>query len=436
MLAKQMGFTVTGSDQSVYPPMSTQLESAGIELIEGFHASQLDMQPDQIVVGNVMTRGHEVIERILNEQWRMISGPQWLSENLLKDRWVLAVAGTHGKTTTSSMLAWILEYAGLEPGFLIGGVPLNFNVSARIGKTPFFVIEADEYDTAFFDKRSKFVHYQPRSLVINNIEFDHADIFRDLFDVQKQFHHLIKILPAAGKLFYNKDDQNIISTVDKGLWSDSETFGYTDSCFWQLKNHHNDGAYQFSDAGGKTYQGNLSLLGEHNALNALGAIAAARHAGVPVEQSLKALSIFGGIKRRLENKGCYAGVTIYDDFAHHPTEIRCTLESFKKHYSGQRLIVVFEPGSNSMQMGVHTEHLAQSLSAATELFVYDEGRLDWSVQEVLSQDHSHIFEDIDQMVDQLINVLKPLDNVVILSNSGFGGLCEKLIYQLSQADDL
>ena len=338
LLAKQMGYKVTGSDQAVYPPMSAQLESAGIELIEGFHASQLDIRPDEVVVGNVMTRGHDVIERMLSEQWTMISGPQWLSDHLLRSRWVLAVSGTHGKTTTSSMLAWILEYAGLEPGFLIGGVPHNFSVSARMGNKPFFVIEADEYDTAFFDKRSKFVHYQPRSLVINNIEFDHADIFRDLQDIQRQFHHVIKILPAMGKLIFNGDDENIQAVTSQGVWSECESFGLGDGCDWQLnKSHDKKKPYQFSMLDGKKHEGHISLLGEHNALNALAAIAAARHAGVTVEQSLKALAEFQGVKRRLENKGTFAGVTIYDDFAHHPTEIHCTLQAFKQQYDDQRM---------------------------------------------------------------------------------------------------
>ena len=344
LLAKQMGYQVTGSDEGVYPPMSTQLEAAGIELIEGFDAAQLDTRPDQVVVGNVMTRGHSVIERMLSEQWPMVSGPQWVSEHLLQSRWVLAVSGTHGKTTTSSMLAWILEYAALNPGFLIGGVPQNFGVSARIGDKPFFVIEADEYDTAFFDKRSKFIHYQPRTLIINNIEFDHADIFRDLQDVQKQFHHVMKILPQLGKLIFNGDDKNVQQVLDQGLWSESESFGSGPSKYWHLSDVHDKRKpFKFSVQGKKKYEGRISLLGEHNALNAIAAIGAARHAGVTVEQSVKALANFTGVKRRLENKGEYDGVTIYDDFAHHPTEIKCTLEAFKQQFDKQRMVVIFEP---------------------------------------------------------------------------------------------
>ncbi len=433
LLAKQMGYKVTGSDESVYPPMSTQLESVGIELIEGFAASQLDIRPDQVVVGNVMTRGHDVVERMLDEQWQMISGPQWLSEHLLKNRWVLAVAGTHGKTSTASMLAWILESAGLEPGFLIGGIPHDFDVSARIGSKPFFVIEADEYDTAFFDKRSKFIHYQPRTLVINNIEFDHADIFRDLVDVQKQFHHVIKILPKEGKLIFNGNDDQIKEVMKLGFWSEHESFGTNENDDWNLlKVHKFKKPYQFSVQGKKKYDGQLSLLGEHNALNALAAIAAARHAGVPVDVSVKALATFSGVKRRLENRGEYDGVTIFDDFAHHPTEIKCTLESFKARYGEQRMVVVFEPRSNTMQMGIHAGQLVDALSAATELCVYDNGELSWSIDQVLEPLSSNIFSDIDRLVDYLLATLQPKDNVLILSNGGFGGLCEKLIAGLSQ----
>lgn len=433
LLAKQMGYQVTGSDEGVYPPMSTQLESAGIKLIEGFDASQLDIRPDQVVVGNVMTRGHGVIERMLSEQWPMVSGSQWLSEHLLKSRWVLAVSGTHGKTTTASMLAWILEHVGLEPGFLIGGVPHDFDVSARIGSKPYFVIEADEYDTAFFDKRSKFLHYQPRTLIINNIEFDHADIFRDLKDVQKQFHHVIKILPETGKLIFNGNDNNIEDVIKLGFWSEQESFGTNDSCYWRLSNiHDKKRPYKFSSQEGKKYEGHLSLLGEHNALNALAAIAAARHACVSVDESVKALATFSGVKRRLENRGSYDGITIFDDFAHHPTEIKCTLKAFRKQYDQQRMIVVFEPRSNTMQMGVHTSLLKEALSSATELCIYDGGELSWSIEKVLSGLNSNIFTEIDLLVDYLLAMLQPKDNVLILSNGGFGGLCDKLIAGLNQ----
>lgn len=428
LLAKQMGYRVTGSDENVYPPMSTQLESAGIELIEGYDAAQLDITPDQIVVGNVMTRGHAVIERMLEEQWPMISGPQWLSENLLRSRWVLAVAGTHGKTTTASMVAWILEYAGLSPGFLIGGVPHNFEVSARAGNKPFFVIEADEYDTAFFDKRSKFIHYQPRSLIINNLEFDHADIFRDLADIKKQFHHLIKILPQQGKLIFNGDDKNVCAVLEQGCWSEQESFGIKSTADWLVNPQQNSKpVFKFSLRNEKNYDCMLSQFGDHNALNAMAAIAAARHAGVVVETSIKALAKFSGVKRRLENKGTYDDITIFDDFAHHPTEIRCTLQAFQQKYPKQRMIVVFEPRSNTMQMGVHKDDLKQALAPATELFIFDGGHLNWSITQALDGFSCNILGDIDQLVASLLETLQAKDNVVLLSNGGFGGLCDKLI---------
>lgn len=436
LLAKQMGYRVTGSDENVYPPMSTQLESAGIELIAGYGADQLNTTPDQIVIGNVMTRGHEVIERMLEEQWPMVSGPQWLSENLLRSRWVLAVAGTHGKTTTASMLAWILEYAGLAPGFLIGGVPHNFDLSARAGDKPFFVIEADEYDTAFFDKRSKFIHYQPRTLIINNLEFDHADIFRDLPDIKKQFHHLVKILPRQGKLIFNGDDEDVRDVLELGCWSEQESFGISGETDWVINTLKNSKpVFKFSLRAEKNYECAPSQLGDHNALNAMAAMAAARHAGVALETSIKALAKFTGVKRRLEDRGTYDEITIFDDFAHHPTEIRCTLEAFQQRFPKQRMIVVFEPRSNTMQMGIHKNELKQALAAATELFVYDSGGLNWSIEQVLEGFSCTILGDIDQLVDSLLETLLPKDNVVILSNGGFGGLCEKLINALQHRLD-
>ena len=428
LLAKQMGYRVTGSDENVYPPMSTQLEAAGIELIEGYDADQLDTTPDKVVVGNVMTRGHGVIERMLEEQWPMISGPQWLSENLLRSRWVLAVAGTHGKTTTASMLAWILDFANLNPGFLIGGIPQNFNISARSGNKPYFVIEADEYDTAFFDKRSKFIHYQPRTLILNNLEFDHADIFRDLADVKRQFHHLIKILPAQGKLIFNNDDKNVLDVISMGCWSERESFGTSANSDWLIEPvMKGKVSFKFSLYNEKRFDCVINQIGEHNARNAMAAIAAARHAGVSLDTSIKALSKFAGAKRRLENKGTYDQVTIFDDFAHHPTEIRCTLQSFRENHKSQRMVVVFEPRSNTMQMGVHRNELKKALAPATELFIYDNGNLSWSIEQALAGFPCSILGDIDQLVDSLLAALRPGDNVVILSNGGFGGLCQKLI---------
>lgn len=431
ILAKELGHTVTGSDENVYPPMSTQLEAAGIELFQGYDAAQLKSKPNQIIVGNVMTRGHDVIEHMLQTQSPLISGPQWLKENLLSSRWVLAVAGTHGKTTTSSMLAWILEYAGLNPGFLIGGVPHNFGISARLGQSPFFVIEADEYDTAFFDKRSKFIHYLPRTLVINNIEFDHADIFRDLQDVQRQFHHLLKLMPKQSKLIFNADDENIQQLLTQGCWSESESFGTEKKSDWRLDQvQNNQKPLTFSLRDEQRFSCALTQFGEHNAMNAIAAIVAARHAGVSVQVAIEALEKFQGVKRRLENRGTFSGVTVYDDFAHHPTEIRATLQAFKNQFKQQRLIVVFEPRSNTMQLGVHNQQLAAAFSLASELFIYDNGRLNWSLGEIFSNATCSIDGDIDHLVGAVMTAVSDGDNVIILSNGGFGGFCEKLIASL------
>jgi UDP-N-acetylmuramate: L-alanyl-gamma-D-glutamyl-meso-diaminopimelate ligase len=431
ILAKELGHRVTGSDENVYPPMSAQLEAAGIELFQGYDAAQLSSKPDQIIVGNVMTRGHDVIEYMLQNQFPLVSGPQWLRENLLSSRWVLAVAGTHGKTTTSSMLAWILEYAGLNPGFLIGGVPHNFGISARLGDSPFFVIEADEYDTAFFDKRSKFIHYMPRTLVINNIEFDHADIFRDLQDVQRQFHHLMKLMPKQSKLIFNADDENIKHLIKQGCWSENESFGMHNHSDWSLDQVQNDKQpLRFSLRDEQDFTCALTQFGEHNAMNAIAAIVAARHAGVAIPVAIEALEKFQGVKRRLENRGTHAGVTVYDDFAHHPTEIRATLQAFKNQFMQQRLIVVFEPRSNTMQLGVHNQHLAEAFSAASELFIYDNGGLNWSLAEIFSNVTCSIDGDIDRLVGAVMTTIRDGDNVIILSNGGFGGFCEKLIASL------
>ncbi|MEM8844350.1 MAG: UDP-N-acetylmuramate:L-alanyl-gamma-D-glutamyl-meso-diaminopimelate ligase [Pseudomonadota bacterium] len=431
LLAKQMGYKVTGSDLNVYPPMSTQLEEAGIKLIEGYGATQLDSPPDEVVVGNVMTRGHDVIERMLDEQYTLISGPQWLYQHILKNRWVLAVSGTHGKTSTSSMLAHILDEAGLNPGFLIGGIPNDFDVSARIGSGPFFVIEADEYDTAFFDKRSKFMHYHPRTLIISNVEFDHADIFRDLKDIQRQFHHLVKLIPQEGKIIFNGDDENISNILQQGSWSNMESFGSSEQCYWHLNDFDkHKRPFKFSLKNDKQYDCILNQIGKYNAMNAISAIAAARHAGVTVDQSMQALENFKGVKRRLENKGEHGGVTVYDDFAHHPTEIQCTLEAFKEHNDKERMIVVFEPRSNTMRMGVHAGELKKALSLATELFVYGSEDLEWSLEQELEGLSCRIFSDINQIVEGLLQTLRPDDNVLLLSNGGFDGLCAKLIARL------
>ncbi len=443
VLAKQLGYRVTGSDVAVYPPMSTQLERAGIELIEGFDVDQLGLNPDQIIVGNVMTRGHAVIEEMLERKLELISGPQWLAQHVLRDRWVLAVAGTHGKTTTASMLAWILEYAGLKPGFLIGGAVNNFDYSARLGETPFFVIEADEYDTAFFDKRSKFVHYSPRTLILNNLEFDHADIFRDLEDIQRQFRHLLKLMPATGQMIINADDKNLSALHEEAQWCEKEFFGLKSvndqPQGWQLLTGKQDANDLNQDAlcftlDGQAYAGELSQPGQHNQMNALAAMAAARHVGVTPDIALAALQEFRGVRRRMELKGVHAGVSVYDDFAHHPTAIRCTVESFSKRQDERsgRLIVILEPRSNSMQMGVHKDQLATSLAAAEHCFVFDNGSLEWSLAEVFSDSSVVIQDDVELLVQSVADLAQAGDNVLVLSNGGFQGFCERLCKQLSK----
>jgi|TARA_B110000977_G_scaffold22645_1_gene27289 UDP-N-acetylmuramate: L-alanyl-gamma-D-glutamyl-meso-diaminopimelate ligase len=443
VLAKQLGYRVTGSDIGVYPPMSTQLERAGIELIEGFDIDQLEMKPDQIIVGNVMTRGHAVIEEMLERKLELISGPQWLAQHVLGDRWVLAVAGTHGKTTTASMLAWILEYAGLKPGFLIGGAVNNFDFSARLGETPFFVIEADEYDTAFFDKRSKFIHYSPRTLILNNLEFDHADIFRDLEDVQRQFKHLLKLMPASAKMIINADDENLATLHQESQWCEQEFFAAesvaVETQGWQLQTPSNDAGLVNHDAisftlDGKAYAGELAQPGQHNKMNALAAMAAARHVGVTPDIALDALKEFRGVRRRMELKGVHHGVSVYDDFAHHPTAIRCTIEAFRERRSEKsgRLIVVLEPRSNSMQMGVHKEQLRGSLSAADHSFVFDNGALQWSLTDIFKDSNVVIENDIDNLLQSVIGLLHSGDNVLVLSNGGFQDFCRRLCERLSK----
>src|SRR5687768_16128938 len=353
-IAREAGHRVTGCDAAVYPPMSTQLNVQGIELIEGYSPEQTRLNPDLFVVGNVVTRGNPLMEEILNRNLPYISGPQWLSENVLRDKWVLAVAGTHGKTTTSSMLAWILEYAGMEPGFLIGGIPENFGVSARLGGSSFFVIEADEYDTAFFDKRSKFVHFRPRTAILNNLEFDHADIFPNLAAIEQQFHHFIRVIPGSGLVITNGRDLNLERVLMKGCWTPIERIGIDEG--WQAEALP-DGEIPIRFMG--KLQGKLhwNLMGEHNRMNALAALAAARHAGVPIDTGISALAQFKNVKRRMEIRGIASNITVYDDFAHHPTAIRTTLEGLRLKVGASRIIAVLEPRSNTMKMGVWRDSL-------------------------------------------------------------------------------
>ncbi|UCE76158.1 MAG: UDP-N-acetylmuramate:L-alanyl-gamma-D-glutamyl-meso-diaminopimelate ligase [Gammaproteobacteria bacterium] len=434
ILAREAGFEVQGSDANVYPPMSTQLEEQGIQLMQGYRAEHLDPAPDQVVIGNAMSRGNPAVEYILDQGLRYTSGPQWLAEHLLQERWVLAVAGTHGKTTTASMLAWILEAAGLKPGFLIGGVPNNFGVSARLGEAPFFVVEADEYDTAFFDKRSKFVHYRPRTLVLNNLEFDHADIFTDLAAIQRQFHHLIRTVPGSGRLLVNANDANLSDVLDMGCWTPVETVSVgTFPGQWQARALTEDGS-RFAVLLDGNSQGEVAWnqLGAHNMHNALSAIAAARHAGVPVARAIEALCAFSGVKRRLEVRGEVNGIRVYDDFAHHPTAIATTLRGLRDNRRDSRLLAVLEPRSNTMRMGVHRGELAASLAEADAVWLYQPGELDWDLREVAATliRPALVAADIDELVAAVVDYARPGDRVVVMSNGGFGGIHGKLLDKL------
>ena len=426
MLAREKGYQVMGSDANVYPPMSTQLDQAGIELREGYTADNLDETADLFVVGNAISRGNEQIETILNKNLPYISGPQWLYEHLLRDRWVLAVAGTHGKTTTSSMLAWILDYANMQPGFLIAGLTQNFNTSARLGKSPFFVIEADEYDTAFFDKRSKFVHYHPRTLVLNNLEFDHADIFDDLDAIKRQFHHLLRIVPGNGLIINNQQDENLRQVLLQGCWSEIKSFG-TDAATLTIDSINKSINDSLSHS---TYQLYLPQAGLFNQLNACAALLAAQHAGVPIQSGLDALKQFEGVKRRQEVFASINGITLIDDFAHHPTAIRATLEALKPGTQG-RLIAVFEPRSNTMKMGIHQNTLAAAFNSADQVMFYDNNLLDWDLKSIKSA-QLEIFNNIEQIIAELVKTAKHGDNIVIMSNGGFAGIHQKLKQALQQ----
>ncbi len=436
-IAKAAGHHVTGSDRNVYPPMSTQLAALGIEVHEGFGAEQLDPAPDVVVVGNVMTRGAPVIEAMLDRGLAYASGPQWLSRELLRDRWVIAVAGTHGKTTTTSLVAWILEYAGLAPGFLIGGVADDFGVSARIGENPFFVIEADEYDTAFFDKRAKFVHYRPRTAILNNLEFDHADIYPDVASIQRQFHHLVRIVPGAGRLIWNSSDPLLAETLRMGCWTPTESFardGAGDE-LWAAHLEGNGDGSQFEVLVSGTAVGRVrwNLIGGHNVDNALAAIAAARHAGVPPAVACAALGEFRGIKRRMQLVGSVGGIQVYDDFAHHPTAIHTTLDGLRRKVGAARIVAVLEARSNTMRMGVHRDALAPSLQLADEVWLFAPPDLGWDAAGVAAElgGRAHLAASVDALVDNLRARLRSGDHVLIMSNGGFGGLHGKLLAALA-----
>jgi len=430
LLARAAGHRVTGCDANVYPPMSTQLEAEGIELINGYGAEQIDLSPDLFVVGNVVTRGNALMEAILNRGLPHVSGPQWLHDHVLQGRWVLAVAGTHGKTTTSSMVAWILEHAGLSPGFLIGGVPQNFGVSARLTETPFFVIEADEYDTAFFDKRSKFVHYSPRTLVRNNLEYDHADIFPDLAAIENQFHHLVRIVPANGLIVSNGADSALERVLARGVWTPVERFG--DTCAWRAGDTDACGAFEVIHEGASRGRVMWDLAGEHNRLNALAAIAAARHAGVPAVGAVDALGQFKGVRRRMETRGTVRGVTVYDDFAHHPTAIATTLSGLRRKASSGRILAVIEPRSNTMKLGIMKQALPGSLAEADQVYCYS-GGINWDAAAALAPlgDKAQVHGDLTQLIEAVAAAAHDGDHVLIMSNGGFGGIHDKLLQRLA-----
>lgn len=450
-LAIAKGYRVTGCDANVYPPMSTQLEAAGIELIEGFGVDQLALQPDQFIIGNAISRGNPLLEALLNEGLPYTSGPQWLSDHVLQGKWVLAVSGTHGKTTTSSMLAWILEYANMSPGYLIGGVPENFSVSARLGETPFFVIEADEYDSAFFDKRSKFVHYRPRTLVINNLEFDHADIFDDLAAIQRQFHHVVRTVPENGRVIYPNHVAAVDEVIEQGCWSETATLAQAmaadeaNTATWCAQHVETDvpppsaegDCFAVFYKGEKRGQVNWSQLGAHNIANGLAAIAAAQHVGVTPEISCEALSQFKGVKRRMECIADVAGTKIYDDFAHHPSAIATTLEGLRKKVGNEHIIAVIEPRSNTMRMGVHAAHLAGSVALADQVLWFNPPTLSWDIDGVIaaSSPPSQRYDTIDDVVAAVVASRSALASsanvhIVVMSNGGFGGVHNRLVNAL------
>ncbi len=440
-IAKAAGHRVTGCDRNVYPPMSTQLQALGIELTSGFAAAQLDPAPDVVVVGNVMTRGMPVVEALLESDIPYASGPEWLAREVLRGRWVLGVAGTHGKTTTSSMLAWILEYAGLEPGFLIGGAPGNFATSARLGGSRFFVIEADEYDSAFFDKRAKFVHYRPRTLILNNLEFDHADIYESIDAIQRQFHHLVRTVPGSGRILWNRGDPHLATTLALGAWTPLEPFGREPQAAdgWSLRLPGSAGGsddyseFEVLESGNPAGTVRWGLLGAHNAENGLAAIAAARHAGVPAGKAIEALGGFKGVKRRMELRGEVAGVSVYDDFAHHPTAIASTLDGLRRKVGAARIVAVLEPRSATMRMGVHRDTLGPSLAAADSVWLFAPADLGWDADAVVASlgAKARLARTVEELVAGLASGARNGDQVLIMSNGGFGGLHGKLLEALA-----
>lgn len=432
ILARAQGHKVTGSDQNVYPPMSDLLTEQGIELIQGYDPAQLTPRPDMVVIGNAMKRGNPCVEAVLNQGIPYTSGPQWLHDHVLPERWVLAVAGTHGKTTTAGMLAWILEDCGYQPGFLIGGVPGNFDVSATLGNSPFFVIEADEYDCAFFDKRSKFVHYSPRTLLLNNLEFDHADIFENLAAIEKQFHHLVRVVPGDGKIIAPAQDANLKQVLSMGCWSEEEYTG--DNARWQAEKVTNDcGEFDVRYDGEISGRVTWGLVGEHNMQNALMAVAAAHHVGVPVAEACRALGKFINARRRLELRGEVNGISVYDDFAHHPTAILATLQALRSKVGGTaRILVVLEPRSNTMKMGISKDDIAPALGRADEVFIFQPANIPWLVSEITERcvQPAYWSGDLDALTNMVAEHAHPGDHILVMSNGSFGGIHDKLLEKL------
>ncbi len=437
MIARQLGYQVSGSDQNVYPPMSTQLQQQGIQLMDGYRAENLDGDPDLVIIGNALSRGNPEVEAVLNKGLNYVSGPQWLAEHVLHDKWVLGVAGTHGKTTTTSMLSWILEHQGFNPGFLIGGIPLNFGISARLGggpenKSGFFVIEADEYDSAFFDKRSKFVHYRPRTAILNNLEFDHADIFPDLDAIKRQFHHLVRTIPGEGLIISPECDANINEVLAMGCWTPVAKTSINANAQWNAKLLKADGS-QFSVLFENNEQGivDWSLTGEHNVYNALSAIVAANHVGILPRDAIAALGQFINVKRRMEVIARINGVTLYDDFAHHPTAIETTLDGLRKQVGQERIIAIVEPRSNTMRLGVHTETLAKSLGNADLAIIYQPKNLDWDLSKLLNYaDNIEICQSLDDIIAKLKVEARSGGHFVLMSNGSFGGIYQRLQEEL------
>ena len=430
-IAREAGHRVTGCDANVYPPMSDQLRALGIELIEGYGAEQLDLKPDLFVIGNVVTRGNALMEAILDAGARYTSGPQWLADEVLPGRHVLAVAGTHGKTTTTAMLAWVLESAGLQPGFLIGGVPQNFGISARLGAGRHFVIEADEYDTAFFDKRSKFVHYRPRTAILNNLEYDHADIFPDLAAIETQFHHLVRTVPASGRIVVNGREEALARVLARGCWSEVQRFGARKEEPGALRARGEPHAFDVLRGSLKIGRVDWPLIGEHNQLNALAAIGAAEHAGVAPDAAAAALSSFEGVRRRLELRGEVRGVKVYDDFAHHPTAMRTTVDGLRRKVGAARILAVFEPRSNTMKLGAMKAQLPWALEEADMSFCL-QGSYGWDAAEALAPmgEQAVVADSVDKLVAVIAKAARPGDHVLVMSNGGFGGIHGKLLAAL------